>query len=93
MPVMEGRAGDVRLLIFNDCALPAHNKSVIDRRFPAFCGAGGGGYHRYFRTDQLSQHYPRRKADGVIFQTAGIETGHPTSARMALLFIITLHFP
>ncbi|EDX7322969.1 hypothetical protein LOA46_000464 [Salmonella enterica] len=59
----------MRLSIFNDCALPAHNnKRSSTDRFPASAELAAVDTYRYLNFDQFSQY--TEKADGVIFQTA-----------------------
>ncbi|EBP6615303.1 aconitate hydratase [Salmonella enterica subsp. enterica] len=58
----------MRLSIFNDCVIPAHNKRSSTDRFPASAELAAVDTYRYLNFDQLSQY--TEKADGVIFQTA-----------------------
>ncbi|AWD07573.1 aconitate hydratase [Salmonella enterica] len=58
----------MRLSIFNDCVIPAHNKRSSTDRFPASARLAAVDTYRYLSFDQLSQY--TEKADGVIFQTA-----------------------
>ncbi|TPP68719.1 aconitate hydratase, partial [Salmonella enterica] len=45
----------MRLSIFNDCALPAHNKRSSTDRFPASAELAAVDTYRYLNFDQLSQ--------------------------------------